>query len=479
MKNFFFFVCVSSLSVLSSQCAYSKPVTLPEPQISVLSNGMKIAWLLDENVPVIDLSITVQAGYKDDPEGKSGTAEIVAALLDHGSKGMSAHQLADAIESVAGIRFSSVSGDVISVGVHGLTADVGSLLEVLGKMVVTPEFPLDELQKERATLIERWSHVEDYPEALVNLAYRRMVFAQTVYGRGNILSTAELKKIQRNDVLNYYQKHFIPANSILTVVGQGDRTAIEEKIRLVFGDWRGPSQTPLHTPPVAMKKYSCKIAQQKSAAGNTQKQLVLVIERPHLAQAQIRLGSATISPHEKTYEASRVANVILGEMFNSRLNNVIRDELGLTYSIHSSLSYYKKFSEFSISTASQSGSVGALMSRLIQLLTEFSHGDISPSELEAAKVYLKGSLSVAHLSSNSVMSRWMSGIILGMGPNYTNDFMNQFENSSLSEVSAAARHLFDLGHLTIVVAGDSAPMIQSLKGMNSIQIKQVSAPDLK
>src|SRR5207248_681374 len=69
-------------------------VHLPVPEVERLPNGLQVVWFLNPALPVVDLSLLLQSGDRDDPPGKSGTAGLLEALIDRGNAGWSAQQLA-------------------------------------------------------------------------------------------------------------------------------------------------------------------------------------------------------------------------------------------------------------------------------------------------------------------------------------------------------------------------------------------------
>jgi len=443
-------------------------VTLPIPEVETLPNGLTVVWFLNESLPMIDLSLSVRAGYRDDPAGKSGTAELVSASLDRGAGGMTAQQIAHAIDLLGGVRYASPEDDTFSIGLHGLAPDATQFLELLGKIVTQPDFPEAEVKREHARLIDRWNHIEDYSEALVSLAYRRLVAAGTSYGRGKLISVNELKNTTRADVVDFYKKNFTPQNSILAVVGRVEKTSFRQKLLSVFGSWQGGEPKHVWT------NYS-----DKRLLGAGQKYSVLLVDRPELTQAQVRIGFRAPLIQAPEHYPLVVANALLGEYFNSRLNSLIRDKLGLTYAINSSISYSKDFADFSISSATRNESVGQLLHKTIEVLKNFKKGPISTKEVETAKNYLEGSFPLSTSTLSAVASRWLAGYIFGLGQNYLNEFSEKIHQVTAKEVQAAVEKDFDLDHLVVVVAGDAKAIQASLAAVQIKGIKRVTVLDLK
>jgi zinc protease len=470
-----FFILLGALLCSAPSFAHVQ-VKLPVPEVETLPNGLTLVWFLSDNLPMIDLTLFVKSGYRDDPVGKSGTAELVAALLDRGAAGMNAQQIARAIEMLGGVHYASADDDTFNIGLHGLAPDANQFLDLLGKIVTHADFPEAEVKREHARLLDRWNHIEDYSETLASLAYHRIIAAGTSYGRGKVISLKELNHISRSDVLDYYKKNFTPHNSILVIVGRVEKLAFRQKIESAFGTWQGGE------PKRAWKDFTDSrlvLSGMASKSGRARKNYTLVVDRPELTQAQVRIGFRAPLIQAPEHYALVVANALLGEYFNSRLNTLIRDKLGLTYSIGSSFNYSRDFASFSIVSATRNESVGQLLSKTVEALQAFKAGPILGKEVETAKNYLLGGFPLSTSTINAVASRWLAGFVFGLGPNYLNEFSEKIDAVTLAQVQFAVQKDFDLDHLVMVVAGDAVAIRKSLKAVQLNDIKQVSVSDLR
>lgn len=428
-----------------------KAVRLPVPQIETLPNGLHIAWFLDEKIPVTDLVLVARSGNRDDPAGKSGTAELLAASLDRGAAGMSAAELARSVEMLGATRFVSADEDTLSIGMHGLSTDAGSLLDLLAKVALHPDFPEAEVARERQRILDRWKHLGDSAESLAGVAHRRLLAAGTSYGRGSIRTGSEFARLARSDVIAFHRRHLTPANSILMVVGRVDPAGFREKIAAAFGGWAG--EAPRHE----FRNYSHE--QLKIRAGE-----VLVIDRPGLTQAQVRMGCRAPSIHAPERYSLAVANALVGEYFQSRLNALIRDELAMTYGISSAFSYSEELATFTIASSTRNESVGDLIRRTLGVLKDL-RGTKPPTDEEVAmaKDYLQGGFPLSTSTLGSVASRWLAGHLFGFGPEYLNEFIPKVSEVDRQAVISALRGNLNPARLQIVIAGDARAIQASLK----------------
>lgn len=455
--RFLFFLClVSVATAFSAPLGACAPVELklPVPQLEKLPNGLTLAWFLSDYLPVVDLALMVKSGSRDDAPGKSGTAELLSTLLDRGSGGKSAQAMARAVEMLGASRYVSADEDTFSVGMHGLAPDAATLLELLAKMALKPDLPETEFKREKERMLDRWSHVPDYGESLVSLAYRRQLTAGTSYVRGGFSSIKEFKSVLRTDVAGFHRVHFTPKNSILMVVGRVDQPEFRKQVLKLFGSleaWSG--EEPKH---VWLKYSDMRLPRAKGA--------VLLVDRPKLTQAEVRIGFPAPGLKVPEHYALAVGNALLGEYFNSRLNLLIRDQLGLTYGISSAYAYNRDFAAFTIGAATRNETVGQLILRTIGVLKDLKKGPLPSEELQTAKEYLVGGFPLSVATLAAVASRWMGGYVFDLGPNYLNEFVPKVNSVTAEQVQAAFTKYFRLDDLVITVAGDAEAIGKSLRG---------------
>jgi zinc protease len=452
----FFLSAVSVASVLTAPLGEraAADLKLPVPQLETLPNGLTLAWFLSDSLPVVDLALMIKSGSRDDAPGKSGTAELLSTLLDRGSAGKSAQAMARAVEMLGASRYVSADEDTFTVGMHGLAPDAATLLELLAKLALKPDLPEPEFKREKERLLDRWNHVPDYGETLVSLAYRRQLTAGTSYVRGGFSSIKEFKAVQRTDVAGFHLTHFTPKNSVLMVVGRVDQPEFRKQVLKFFGTleaWSGGA--PKH---VWLKYSDARLPRAKGA--------VLLVDRPKLTQAEVRIGFQAPGLKVPEHYALSVGNALLGEYFNSRLNLLIRDQLGLTYGINSAYSYNRDFAAFTIGAATRNEMVGQLIQRTIGVLKDLKKGPLPPEELQTAKEYLVGGFPLSVSTLGAIASRWIGGYAFDLGPGYLNEFVPKVNAVTAEQAQAAITRYFKLDDLIITVAGDAEAIGKSLRG---------------
>ncbi len=78
---------------------------------------------------------------------------------------------------------------------------------------------------------------------------------------------------------------------------------------------------------------------------------VVVVDRPGAPQSEVRIGHVGTARRIDDFHALVVMNALLGGLFNSRLNRLLREERGYTYGVHSDFDMRRGAGPFSVRCA--------------------------------------------------------------------------------------------------------------------------------
>ena len=97
----------------------SAQATLPIEQLESF-NGARAYLVQTKSLPMVDIEVSIDAGDRYDPAGKSGLADLVVGLMRYGARGdkglLSEAQIADEIADLGANIGFSVSGERAKIG---------------------------------------------------------------------------------------------------------------------------------------------------------------------------------------------------------------------------------------------------------------------------------------------------------------------------------------------------------------------------
>ena len=442
------------LSVLMLYLASGVSAAVPE--LETLPNGLEVIWFPDSKLPLIDLTLIVKSGSRDDLSGKSGTVEYLARALDRAAE----------IEALGAELSVTPEEEFITIGLHGLAMDAPALLKSLSKTVIHPKLSSPEVLRHSSNILERWAQMANSGELLLNLASRRQSASGTAYGRGTIYSAEEFKKITPADLISFHQTHFTPKNASLLIVGRADRAQLRQELMKSFGPWSGEA------PSRVVKSFTDNRIPPIKSGG------VLIVNRPGLQQAQVRIGFRAPSFNHPDQYALAVVNALFGEYFDSRLNVLLRDKLGLTYAIASGFIFNRELGVFNISAGTRNASVGPLLRKTLEALHLLRSGTITDQEIQTAKDYLAGGFPLQIATLNSFASRWTVGHLLGLDSEFLSQFVPKIQAVTRVDIERVVKAHFSPPKIYLAAVGDAKEIQKSLTEQGGFTSKVITEKDL-
>jgi zinc protease len=281
------------------------------PRRFCLENGMRVVHERRPDTGVVALELYVNAGSMR--EAQPGVSYLTGRLLEEGNRNRSASEIAATIEDAGG------SMDVSSCTSLRIRAeDLALAVEVLADLVRQPLFPAEAVEwtKERI-LAELESDMED-PAWCTDMIFRRLIYGDHPLGRDPRGSPRAVQTLTRADVVAHHSRHFAPDRAFLVAVGDFEPAALGRLIRHNFGTWAPASEPIPPLPPVF----------------ETKKPRVRRLVHPG-EQVHIILGHLGIPRLHPDFYALVVLDHIFGSGpgFSDRLGRIVRDEMGLVYSI--------------------------------------------------------------------------------------------------------------------------------------------------
>jgi zinc protease len=414
----------------------------PVAQKTTLSNGLTLIVAERGQLPTIHLQVLVRAGaIRNGPE-KMGLANLTAELLTQGTTKRSAARISREIESVGGSLSAGSDLDFATVSLAVLKKDLPLGLTLLSDILSDPLFEDSERERKIAELKARLKRMDEEPQQVAHLAFLKNLFGSHPYAFPKEGLPETLSKLTRQDIQDFFKAYYRPNNAGIIVVGQ---IGLEEAARLLekyLSDWKpAPVESPRLPSPPAIDKPR-----------------VIAVDRP-ISQANIVWGHLGIARSNPDYYALQVMNYILGGGgFVSRLMDTIRDNLGLTYGIHSHFDARADRGAFQISLETKNQNANQAISEILKELRLFIEKGIRPSELDEAKAYLTGSFPL-RMDTNSKLVRLLTAIeFYGLGLDFPERYARLINQVTAEDVLRAARTYLKPEHFLLVAVGNLKEM---------------------
>jgi zinc protease len=415
---------------------------------TTLANGLHVIYVPDESLPYISFSILVKSGATADPTGQEGLDSFVAEMLDKGTAKRSATQIAKDLGLIGAEFDASASYDYSLISASAISTQAEPLLKNVLEIATEPSFSDAEIDRVRKQTLAGIQRRVDNPDAFADLAFNDFLFGAHPYGKPVSGTAKSVAAITKRNLIKQYLRNYRPGNSLLAVVGKYT-PELRAKIESSFGAWENREVSPLVLPVV-------------EEPTNVQ---IRLLDKPGLVQAQIRFGHLGISRSSPDYLALKLANTILGGAFSSRLNDRIRKELGLTYTIGSSFDARQDRGPFEIETFTKNASVGQTISETLKVLERFRTDGVSTEDVERTKGYLKGIFPASIESAEKLAFNLLILRLYGISDSYLGDYLSNVDRLSKSDVNAVIKKYIHPNKMKIVVYTSAPEVMEQIKAI--------------
>jgi zinc protease len=408
------------------------------PEEIRLANGMRILLLPDRSTPTVTLTGYIRGGTEFDSEAKAGLASLTADNVMNGTKTRDALEIAKALEERGASLGFGANREGVNIQGNSLAADLPILIQTFADVVQNATFPPDKLELTRQQMLTALKVKLDTPS---QVAIR--TFQQTAYPKNHpfyAFPTQEsLKGISREDVMNFYQKHYRPDTTVLSLVGDFDPAKVRSLLETRLSSWQDSGQPPVATYP-------------QVPLPQTRVELNPLL--PGKAQSITLLGYRGIERKDPRYYAALVLNQIVGgDTLSSRLGTEIRDRLGLTYGIYSYFQAGLHQGPFLIQMQTAPEDAQKAIASTIALLQQIQQKGVTSSEVAAAKRSITSEYPVGLAEPDSLAQTILNNEVYDLGASELRNFVSKIEAVTLEQVNQAAKELLHPGNLVVVTAG--------------------------
>ncbi len=426
---------------------------------STLSNGLKIVLARRSAVPVVSMSLVLDAGYAADASASPGTASMTMSMLDEGTTRRSALQIGDELASLGADLFTGSGLDASTVSLSVLKDKLDPSLDLFADVILHPAFPAADLARVKRTTLARIKQEKVQP---VGMALRVLpvllydeghAYAQPLTGSG---TEASVNAMTREDLARFHDAWFKPNHSTLVVVGDITMSELKPKLERAFSAWK-PGAVPAKN-----------IATVKGPSATR----VYILDRPGADQSII-FGGAVIAPRSDARDlAFDTFNNAFGGAFVSRINMNLREGKHWSYGVQSFAYDARGQRPWIIYAPVQTDKTKESLQELVKELNDVtSTRPITADELEAAKGRQTLTLAGRWETGSAVSSALREIVTYGLPDDYYATYQQRVRALTTDDLAKAIASYLDPSHEIWVIAGDRARIEEGIRSLDLGEVK--------
>lgn len=401
----------------------------------VVSPGGIEAWLVNEPaVPLIAMEFAFRGGAAQDAPGKSGTATLVAALLDAGAGELDSKSFSDRLERKAIELSFSAQRDTLRGTMRTLVENRDEAFDLLRLAMTVPRFDAKEVEISRAQVLSSLRRETTSPGDIASRRWWETAFEGHPYGRPVNGTPDTVSSISVADLKSYAQRVLAREKLTIAVVGDIDADTLKILLDRTFG---------------ALPAKPDLVAISNATPRGLGRRIEVSLDVP---QTVVDFGGPGISRQDPDFMAAYLINHILGGGSSaSRLYHEVREKRGLAYSVSDNLVWLDHAAVMFGGTATRADRAGETVELIDKEIGRFAETGPTAGELIEAKKYLNSAF-VLNLDSSSKIAALLVQLQLdGLGTDYFTQRAAMIDAVTLEDARRVAKRLLDKGLLVTVV----------------------------
>jgi len=205
---------------------------------------------------------------------------------------------------------------------------------------------------------------------------------------------------------------------------------------------------------------------------------VRLVHRPGAVQSELRVGHVGLPRRTPDYHAVTVMAMILGGLFNSRLNMKLREEKGYTYGAGAGFDFRRFAGPFSARAAVNTDATVPALIDLLAELGRIRESVPTDAEMRAARDYLVGVFPLRFETPGPIVGALGGIVTFGLPDDELDRYRPAIDAVTAADVLAAARAHLHLERLAVVVVGDADAVGSDLEkaGIGDVEVVRDEEP---
>jgi predicted Zn-dependent peptidase len=410
------------------------PSTLPDGvELTELDSGLRVITEVVPSVRSVALGFWVRTGSRDETPAEAGVSHFLEHLLFKGTARHSAIEISELFDGMGAATNAATSKETTQLHARFLDEHTEEAFDLLAEMLLAPALPEDEIDSERAVVLEEIAMYEDEPQDRVHDILAEAVYGEHPLGRRVLGDAHVIGTIPVPQISAYHQARYVAPNIVVAAAGHLEHERIVELTR---------------------SRLSLQLAQR--AGTNVGPVPVATRSRfypKETEQYHLCFGGPGIPRGDDRRFALAVLDAVFGGATSSRLFREVREKRGLAYAVGSYTDQYADVGLVAMYVGTRADNVAEACEIIGRELIELRDSGITQEELDRAKEHVKGRMVLGLESTGARMSRLARGILFDVPLLSVDELLERTDAVDVDQVAELARDLYDPGRLSAACIG--------------------------
>jgi zinc protease len=435
------------------------PATAPAVQDFELRNGIPVRFVQRPGVPAVSMIGQFRVGAVVGVDENPAAASIALSAMSKGTRTRSADEIVADLKRTGSSFSLSAGTDVTRATATTLTSKFDAAMELAADMLRNPSFDEKEVQLLKDVAVASIAQGKTNPPSLAGKYVNAVLYGDHPYG-GMPATPEDVVSLSDDDLRVAYEHRIRPQDLTLYVVGGIDPDVLIKTLNKHFGDWK-PSKGDAAVPDL------------EAFDPTDQPARVIVFDMPGAPQSNVIAAQVIDPPFQPGHTDFRLADMIYGGNFTSRINSNLREEKGWSYGVRSSVSSVVGPRLWKVTAQVQSDKTAQSIEELLKELRAVD-GDkpFTADELDDVRNERIRKLPAITATTFGILVYLAENAVYGHADDYVEKRKGEYEAVQLEDLAPAMDTRIDPDKLVWFISGDLAKIEADIAalGLGEIEV---------
>ena len=411
--------------------------------LTTLPNGLRVIAVEMPHIHSAEIAIYLKVGARCDPPGKAGLAHFIEHMLFRGTRTYpTTLELETAFEAIGGNVNAATDAETTCLYSRVHPDRIAEGLKLFASMLLEPTFLGIDIEKRIITEEALEDINEEGSEINPENVSSRLLWPDTPLAMPTVGTIETIAGFTEQDLQHQMKTWYVPANAVIAVAGRIATQTVVASAEAAFGAWQG-------CPPPAVEQVT--VTQEVARSS--------FVKNPD-SQIDLQIAFRGFARKDPRIMSTRILRRIMAGTGSSRLHLLLREALGIVYSVDATISAFEETGAFAIDLSTAPDNFHPAIAEVLAECRKISTEPVPAAELERVKRAYLYDLEFSKDSAYELANRFSWGELAGMLKTIEEERV-EAEKVTAADIRAAARAIFAPGNLNVVAIGPFTPALRN------------------
>ncbi|HXV26744.1 MAG TPA: pitrilysin family protein [Candidatus Paceibacterota bacterium] len=363
-------------------------------EVHTFPSGLRLLTVPMPAAKTATVFVQVSAGSTYETERTSGVAHFLEHMMFKGTERRPGYlDISQELDRLGASYNAFTSKEWTGYYAKVAAAKLDVAMDVVCDIFLNSKLEQGAMDIERGPIIEELRMREDDPRQNIGYLFEKLLWGDQPAGWEIGGTPDTIRAMKRQDLLDYFDSHYIAENTVVTVAGNIDPAYVRERIGKHLAHIRNGERA--HREPTK----------------DVQTEPALLVHPKDVEQAYVQLGVRAFDRHDDRRYALALMAAILGGGMSSRLFDEIREKRGLAYYVYASNTLYSDTGYFEVGVGANRDKADDAVKAILEELAKVREHGVTEEELARVKDRAEGGMALALEHSDGVAESYSESLL--------------------------------------------------------------------